>query len=287
MRRKYVSELAEYTNRNVIVYYSGWLEKQALMNQGLVGFEVNDADKNGFMATIHGLDRNKGLDLILHTPGGDVAATESLVDYLRAMFDGDIRVIVPQLAMSAGTMIALAGRSIVMGKHSSLGPIDRFLNGYPAHAIVEEFNKARDEISTNPAAIPLWQPIISKYPPTLVGDCQKAIDLAKTMVTRWITTGMFLAQDDGQDLANQVVNKLADHGQTLTHGRHISTDEAKSMGIVVEQLEDDQELQEKVLTVHHACSGTVAETPAFKIIENQNGVSYISSVNVSSGTPQS
>ncbi len=103
---------------------SGWLEKAHLVAQGLTGTEVNDSDKNGFMATIHQLDRTKGLDLVLHTPGGNVAATESLVDYLRAMFGSDIRAIVPQLAMSAGTMIALASKQIVMGQHSSLGPID-------------------------------------------------------------------------------------------------------------------------------------------------------------------
>ena len=43
-------------------------------------------------------------------------------------------------------------------------------------------------------------------------------------------------------------------------------------------LEDEDELQEKVLTVHHACAQTLGETPAFKIIENQLGVSYISAV---------
>jgi len=43
------------------------------------------------MSACNGLeDRSKGLDLILHTPGGDIAATESLVDYLHKMFD-DIR----------------------------------------------------------------------------------------------------------------------------------------------------------------------------------------------------
>ena len=59
------------------------------------------------MATIHKMDRKKGLDLILHTPGGDMAATKSLVDYLRIMFEGNVRAIVPQIAMSGGTMIAL------------------------------------------------------------------------------------------------------------------------------------------------------------------------------------
>ncbi|MGI9255495.1 MAG: SDH family Clp fold serine proteinase [Salinispira sp.] len=97
----------QYTGRNVIVYYSGWLQKPNAPDS-----EVNDSDKNRFMAVIHGLERDKGLDLFLHTPGGDIAATESLIDYLRAIFDDDIRVFIPQLAMSAGTMIACAAKVI-------------------------------------------------------------------------------------------------------------------------------------------------------------------------------
>jgi ClpP class serine protease len=96
VRRERLKALAEVTNRNVIVYYSGWLQKPQIP-----GTHVSDADKNGFMTVIHGLDRTKGLDLILHTPGGDTAATESLVVYLRSMFGDDIRAIVPELAMSA------------------------------------------------------------------------------------------------------------------------------------------------------------------------------------------
>ncbi|MDZ7828275.1 MAG: hypothetical protein U5K33_01915 [Halofilum sp. (in: g-proteobacteria)] len=71
VRRQYLSELSKLTGRNSIIYYSGWLQKK-----NIDGLEVNDADKNGFMTVVHGLDRKKGLDLILHTPGGETAATE-------------------------------------------------------------------------------------------------------------------------------------------------------------------------------------------------------------------
>ena len=94
VRRKYLKKLQKQTGRNIIIYYSVWLQKQALRKQGFFGFELTDADKNGFMACVHELDRSKGLDLILHTPGGEMAATESLVDYLRAMFGTNIRAIV-------------------------------------------------------------------------------------------------------------------------------------------------------------------------------------------------
>ena len=150
VRRKYLSKLYRLTGRNVIAYYSGWLQKP-----GVRGIEVNDADKNGFMNVVHGLDRTKGLDLLLHTPGGDTAATESLVDYLRAMFGMDIRAIVPQIALSAGTMIACACKEILMGKQSSLGPIDPQIGGIPAHGIVEEFKRAITAAQATPHQIPI------------------------------------------------------------------------------------------------------------------------------------
>ena len=74
-RRRYLQQLQNYRNRNIIAYYSGWLSKP-----GLLEADINDEDKNGFLATVHKLDRNLGLDLILHTPGGNLAATESIVD---------------------------------------------------------------------------------------------------------------------------------------------------------------------------------------------------------------
>jgi ATP-dependent protease ClpP protease subunit len=285
VRRKALADLATYTERNVILYYSGWLEKQHLLGSGLP-IDVNDSDKNGFMAVIHKLDRSKGLDLILHTPGGSVAATESLVDYLRAMFKTDIRAIVPQLAMSAGTMIALSAKSIVMGKHSSLGPIDPQINGTPAHGIVEEFNQAKTEIATNPASMAVWQPIIAKYPPTFVGECEKAIRWADKIVGDWLESGMFADEDDAKAHAQRVNKELADHALTLSHDRHISAEKAIELGIKVEMLEEDSELQECVLTVHHACAQTISETPAFKIIENHLGVAQISAaVNVVQRNP--
>lgn len=102
IRRRYLKKVFKITGRNVIIYYSGWLQ-----NENIAGIEINDEDKNGFMTVIHKLDRSRGLDLILHTPGGEMAATESLVEYLRSMFDTDIRAIVPQLAMSGGTICPL------------------------------------------------------------------------------------------------------------------------------------------------------------------------------------
>ncbi|HQO35546.1 MAG TPA: S49 family peptidase, partial [bacterium] len=219
IRRKYLLQLHQLTNRNVIIYYSGWLQKR-----NLEGVEVNDADKNGFMTVVHQLDRGKGLDLLLHTPGGETAATESLVHYLRAMFGGDIRAFVPQLAMSAGTMIACACKEIFMGKQSSLGPIDPQFRGIPAHGVVEEFKRAHREIREDPSKIPIWQPVLAKYSPAFIGECEKAIEWADEMVSEWLLTGMFEGRRTEKKTAmiKKIVSDLADHALSKSHLRHLA-----------------------------------------------------------------
>lgn len=279
-RRKYIKQLSQLTGRNTIAYYSAWLQKGEFMRQGVTGFEVNDDDKNGFMAAIHDLDRSKGLDLILHTPGGDTAATESLVDYLRAMFGTNIRAIVPQLAMSAGTMIALASNEIIMGKHSSLGPIDPQFGGIPAHGVVEEFQKAAKDIKANQLMAVLWQPIIGKYNPTMIGECQKAIAWSEAMVRNWLESGMLKADAQQPEKLTKILQAFGDHALTLSHARHLGIEQVRDAGVVVSALEDNQELQEAVLTVHHAYVQTLSDTGCVKLIENQNGVAHVRAIQV-------
>jgi ClpP class serine protease len=273
IRNKYLATLHDYTGRNVIAYYSSWLQRSDLIAQGWSGFSIDDSDKNPFMATIHEMDRDKGLDLLLHTPGGDAAATESLVDYLRSMFGTDIRAIVPQLAMSAGTMVACACKEIVMGKHSSLGPIDPQFSGIAAHAILDEFNRAKEDVEQNPSSAAIWQPIIAKYHPTLIGECENAIRWSEDMVKEWLNSGMF---SEFSDSAERVVSFLGSHSETAAQNRHISIETARNIGLTVTPLESDQELQDLVLSVHHVFAHFVSQTTTLKVVANHKGVALYS-----------
>lgn len=275
VRRKYLRQLQELTKRNVIVYYSGWLQKPELSAQSRTAFTLNDNDKNGFMAAIHKLDRKLGLDLVLHTPGGEIGATESLVTYLRSMFGTDIRAIVPQIAMSAGTMIALACKEVIMGKHSNLGPIDPQIGGVAAHGLIEEADEAKTAVKQTPHLAPLYQMVFAKYSPTLLGEAQRAITWSNTVVTKWLETGMFAQDSDAQSKAKKVVDQFGDHALTLSHARHIPLEEARGAGVNVTALEDNPALQDAILSLHHACIQTFNGTPAIKIIENHEGVAFI------------
>jgi hypothetical protein len=167
-----------------------------------------------------------------------------------------------------------------MGKHSSLGPIDPQFGGIAAHGVVEEFKKAADDIGKNQLMAVLWQPIIGKYTPTLIGECQKAIAWSETMVRSWLESGM-LKDDPGRAAKiDSIIKAFGDHALTLSHARHLGIKQVKDAGVVVASLEDDQDLQEAVLTVHHAFVQTLSDTGCIKVIENQNGVAHVRGIQV-------
>lgn len=268
VRRRYFKKLNEITGRNAIAYYSGFLQRQ----EAVVQSSIFDGDINAFMNAIHGLDPSKGLDLILHTPGGLVTATEAIVDYLHSIFGNNIRCFIPQLAMSGGTMIACSCRDIFMGKQSSIGPIDPQFGAIPAYGMIEDYERAVQEIAKNPASVPLWQTIFNKVNPSFITECQHAIDLSSELVTKWLVSYMFADLKTAQRKAKRVVKALNNHTATKTHGRHINIDGAIKIGLNVKRLEDDDNLQDVVLTLHHAFMETFNQTSACKIVENHNGV---------------
>lgn len=271
IRRKYLNLMHQYTERNIIAYYSGFLQKAGVDETG-----INDNDKNAFMQVVHGLDRSKGLDLILHTPGGEIAATESLVYCLKQMFGNDIRAFIPQIAMSAGTMVALSCRCLVLGKQSNIGPIDPQFGGMSCAAVLEEFQKASAEVSSNPGLAYVWQPIIGKYHPTFLGDCEKAIVWSQEMVRQWLAENMLKDAPNRDTIAQGILDVLSSHNETKSHSRHIHIEECQRLGICAVPLEGldvrpigpCKDLQDCVLTIHHTYMQTFSKSNALKIVEN-------------------
>ncbi|MEC9490483.1 MAG: hypothetical protein UMU04_06005 [Halanaerobiales bacterium] len=271
VRRNYLKELSDYAERDVIVYASAFLSKN-VPNQARGALSIVPQDIEGFMSSLHGLQGDK-LDLILHSPGGALEAAEQIVNYLRNKYNY-IRAIIPQNAMSAATMIACACDEILMGKHSAIGPIDPQINMgnfvAPAQSILDEFNEAKEEVQKNPKTAPLWVKKIENYPPGFLRTCQHSIDLSRDKVAEWLNSYMFKGEDM-EEKCNEIANWLGDTEEHKTHGRPICFDEAKDHGLKVTALEEDQELQEKVLSIHHSTMITLENTACIKLVENHNG----------------
>jgi ClpP class serine protease len=280
VRLKYLQLLHAHTGRNIIAYYSGWLSKGSVFLS-----DINDEDKNGFMTTIHKLDKTRGLDLILHTPGGGIAATQSIVNYLQKMFGKNIRAIVPQIAMSAGTVMACCCKEIWMGKQSSLGPIDPQMRGIPAHGVIQEFKRAVREVKRDASRIVIWQQIIGQYRPTFLGQCENALKWSNDFVQQQLADGMFEGLADKNKKAKAVTKALSDYPTNKSHDRHFDIDDCEKMGLVVKRLEADPTMQDLTLTVHHCYMNALMNGPAFKMIENQNGVAMVKNIPGASQAP--
>jgi membrane-bound ClpP family serine protease len=176
--------------------------------------------------------------------------------------------------MSAGTMIALSAKEIMMGKHSNLGPIDPQMGGVACQAILDEFQQAKNDIKANPHSAALWQVIISRYHPTFLGACKQAIEWSRQMVSDWLSANMC---ESDHNKVQEIMKVFADHKRQKSHARHISRSECEQVGLCVVSLEADQALQDAVLTTHHAFMHTFSVTNAVKLIENHLGIAYIES----------
>ena len=108
-----------------------------------------------------------------------------MINYIRTIFSEDIRAIIPQISMSAGTIIALSCSNIIMGKQSSLGPIDPQLGGIACQSVLEEFDTAVKEVTNNPASAALWQVIFNKYTPTFITACKKSIEWSEKLMEQY------------------------------------------------------------------------------------------------------
>lgn len=265
---KYISMFSTFRGRNVIVYYSDWLNPTKGPN-----IDINESDLIGFMNCVHGMDKSKGLDLILHTPGGNPLATEAIVKYLHKIFGDDIEVFIPHLAMSAGTMLSCSCKKIWMGKQSFLGPVDPQFGGVPAFNIKKEFEDAKKELIEKPDTFRNWQILLSKYAPAFYYTVLDAIKLSSKLVKDWLYEYMFKGEEDAKEKAEMVAKFL--NVNTGSHNKHFDYSDCLSIGLKIEKLESDQDIQEMVLSIYHCCAICGSNTPMCKLISNQNKKSYV------------
>jgi hypothetical protein len=270
LRRKYVKALADHTGRAVILYYSGFLQHPGAPGGSL---QVSPADMSGFMEACSNVDEPE-LDLVLHSPGGSADAVEQISEYLRTRFR-HIRAVVPLYAMSAATMLALSADEILMGAHSQLGPIDpQFTVMMPegprtasAQAIKDQFALALEQCK-DPANLNAWLPILRSYAPGMLAACDHAAERAQRIVMDALRDYMFKDQADAAEKAERAAEWFGNAEEFLSHGRPVRRETAREHGIVINDLEDDGELQDAVLSVHHTALISMTMVPIAKLIEN-------------------
>jgi len=181
--------------------------------------------------------------------------------------------------MSAGTMISLASNKIIMGRQSQLGPIDsqmpiggRFVS---AQSIVDQFEKAKEEILADNKTAAVWFPILQSIGPALLQEAINTLIYGQKIVERWLAKRMFSNIKDSGKVAKKTAKFFRDASVHLSHGHRIDRDEARKYKVKIEDLEDNQELQEWVLTSYHLMTIAFEKSPATKFIESNHDRRWI------------
>lgn len=151
------------------------------------------------------------IDLILHTPGGLVLASEQIAEAL-LRHPGKVTVFVPHYAMSGGTLIAMAADELVMDPNAVLGPLDPQLGQYPAASLLKV-------LKTKPLKDIDDQTVI------LADIASKAICQIKVTVKKLLAKHM---DDEKAEAAADLLTT-----GTWTHDYPIDVEQIASMGINV------------------------------------------------------
>lgn len=172
---------------------------------------IDIEDSERVLRAIKLTDPNLPIDVILHTPGGLVLASEQIANAL-SKHPAKVTVFVPHYAMSGGTMIALAADEIIMDENAVLGPVDPQIGQYPAVSILnvldqKDINKIDDDTLI------------------LADISRKAIEQVKATIQR------IASNHYNHEQAERLAIGLA--SGKWTHDYPITVDEASELGLKI------------------------------------------------------
>lgn len=272
-RRSLLADIEDHTKRNVLNY--------SATAHGAPGEIMFTPDIVNFTRVMQKGEQLKGVDLILNSPGGQPEIAEKIITTLRHYYDDDFRVIVPEFAKSAATIVCLGADAIVMGFCSELGPIDPQM-GVPdgkgnilfrsAHAIIESVDayvrKAHEAIKKD-EPFHAYVRLLDSHPDlTFVEECRLAKKLSQEIAERWLNAKML---KDAPQKAKTTADALSRADELFSHGRAIDYRYAKDeLGLTIEYLPPEHALWKKVWELHIRCNLQHSMGNQVKIIESSH-----------------
>jgi len=221
-------------------------------------------DIPSFEAILNSISGAEQINLLLHSPGGDATIVEKMADMCRSHLSGDhrqFRVIVPNIAKSAATVLALGADKILMGYCSELGPIDPqvqiavsgVMQSVSALAFVESRDKLMDQIAEatknhKPTAGLMQQLAGLNIPFTdemenWIGFARKT---AATLLDKYMLVSKFPQARTRNEKANDIAEKLLSKQLFPVHGQFIDGTTAQKLDLEVEVLDRNDKLWELV-----------------------------------------
>ena len=125
--------------------------------------------------------------------------------------------------------------------------------------------------------------MLRTFGPALLEEARRSLEYTRSLVENWLKRYMFRTRDDSATIAKNVAAHFGGPGHR-SHGRRIGREEARGQQLDVVDLEEDQDLQEAVLTLYHLATIAFEQGPALKTVLSSNGRMWVK--NLPSAGPQ-
>jgi hypothetical protein len=277
-RKQWLKKISELRGDKCILTYA------SDMNKVGANTSIEYADIIPFIDQVSNCNTSDSIDIILETPGGQAEIVEDMVKAIRSKYT-HMGVIIPGIAKSAGTIFAMAGDEILMGKNSALGPIDaqmiypRTDKRFSADEFLDGLEKIKQEVINTGKLNPAYIPILQNISPGEIQHCENAQAFSRTLVKEWLknykfshwdshkSSGMPVTSEEKEIRANEIAAALCKHSDWLTHARSIKIDDLKRLGLEIIDYSENSELNDAITRYFTLLSIIFEKTNIFKIIE--------------------
>lgn len=255
-RSEALATLADITGRNVIVYYSGWLESKSVSRARRPEFRMSFRDARYVVWAFGELNPGIGVDLLLHSPGGDLRATSYLINHLHRKFDRDVRIIVPESAHSACAAIAFAGKELLLPAKARLVFSARDFCARP-HA-----GRICGKRGIGAAS---WTSALDSVP-------ERILNVSGQTLKKWLSTGMFRLDPEAEHKASCVLANLVQYVKEEEAPFSLSMRLARRAGLNAVPVRAHSQIHSALMNVHRACRRALSRQSGLKLIENSGGM---------------
>lgn len=197
------------------------------------------------------------ITIFLRTPGGSVETTERYVGVIRKHYKF-VNFVVPDAAMSAGTILCMSGDKIYMDYSSSLGPIDPQVQMPDGNyvAALGYLDKVR-ELTEKPKLSPADVVFLKGLDLARLALYEQAKRLSESLLKYWLvkykfndwkqhrttSVGQAVTDQEKEARAQQIANALSDHSRWFSHGRALDVGKLKDLRLEIDDYSGDDNLR--------------------------------------------
>lgn len=240
-------------------------------------------------------DKQQSLGVVLETSGGVIEVVERIANTMRHHYDsGEISFIIPNMAMSAGTVLTMCGDRIFMNYYSVLGPIDPQVKSrtsdefVPALGYLDKYEELVEKSKKGQLTSAEMAFMVQKFDPAALDSFEKAKDLSIVLLEEWLTKYKFknwlktntrgetVTDQMRRARAQEIGQKLNDTKKWKTHSRGISMDVLrKDLNLIIEDFSENVALGDAIQSYYHLLQDYMQKRGSIFAIQNVKGIELV------------